>query len=71
MTESQNKQIRQHLEKGLLITPLSALAKFNCFRLASRINDLRNEGMKIQTEIVYRNENGKRVKKYAQYKLKK
>jgi len=46
------EKIRKHLEKGKSITPIEALNKFGCFRLAARIHDLRDEGMLIKTEKV-------------------
>ena len=39
--------IRRRLTEGGSITPLEALRDFGCYRLASRISDLRREGMKI------------------------
>ena len=63
---SQNKQIADYLNKGKKLTTIDALNKFGCFRLASRINDLRNEGMKISTKII-KLENKKQI---AQYSLK-
>ena len=63
---SQNKQIADYLNKGKKLTTIDALNKFGCFRLASRINDLRNDGMKITTKII-KLENKKQI---AQYSLK-
>lgn len=63
---SQTKQIANYLNKGRKLTPIDALNKFGCFRLASRINDLRNEGMKISTKII-KLENKKQI---AQYSIK-
>ena len=63
---SQNKQIADYLSKGKKLTTLDALNKFGCFRLASRINDLRNDGMKISTKII-KLENKKQI---AQYSIK-
>ena len=60
---SQCDQILEHL-KSKPITGLEALSEYGCFRLASRINDLRNRGYAIQTDSVTRN--GKR---FAQYRL--
>lgn len=39
--------IREHLLNGGSITALEALRDFGCYRLASRISDLRSEGMAI------------------------
>jgi hypothetical protein len=61
--KSQTKAIRKDLEKGRKITPMDALKKYGCFRLGARINDLRNEGMHIVTNMVTRN--GKRVALYS------
>jgi hypothetical protein len=63
---SQNKQIADYLNKGKKLTTLDALNKFGCFRLASRINDLRNDGMNIKTKII-KLENKKQI---AQYSIK-
>jgi hypothetical protein len=63
---SQNKQIADYLNKGKKLTTLDALTKFGCFRLASRINDLRNEGMSIVTKTI-KLENKKQI---AQYSIK-
>jgi len=61
---SQNKQIADYLKKGKKLTTLDALNKFGCFRLASRINDLRNEGMNIKTKII-KLENKKQIAQYS------
>lgn len=63
---SQNQQIAAYLNKGKKLTPLQALEKFGCFRLAARIADLRNNGMKIKTSTI-KLENNKMI---AQYSLK-
>jgi hypothetical protein len=61
---TQNQQIKSYLEKGKSITPIDALNKFGCFRLAARINELRKDGLNIVTKIVT-----KEGKTYASYKL--
>ena len=61
---TQNQQIKGYLENGKSITPIEALNKFGCFRLAARISDLRNEGLNIATKIVT-----KKGKSYASYRL--
>lgn len=50
---SQNYKIREWLETGRSITPREAQDMFNCWRLASRITDLKKTGMDIVTEIKY------------------
>jgi hypothetical protein len=62
--KTQNEQILAFLKKGKKITPLDALDRFQCFRIASRVNELREQGYNIKTEMIKRN--GKR---YAQYSL--
>ncbi len=52
MVESQNKQILTHLQAGGTLTPLDALYRYGCFRLAARINDLRRAGHVIDVRIV-------------------
>lgn len=63
---TQKSQIRTWLIDGNSITPIEALNKWGCFRLAAVINRLRNDGMDIITEKV---SNGK--KSFARYYLKK
>lgn len=64
--KSQNEQILQHLKRGRKITPLDALNKFGCFRLAARISDLRKDGHIISTNNVT-----KEGKTFASYKMVK
>jgi hypothetical protein len=59
---SQTQAIRKHLLKHNSITPLEALRKFRCMRLAARIRDLKNEGFSVLTVRVRRGE-----KTYAKY----
>ena len=61
---SQNKQIADYLNKGKKLTPIDALNKFGCFRLAARIADLRNEGMNIVTRTI-KMENKKQIAQYS------
>ena len=64
-SESQNKMVAAWLNDGNSLTQMGALKMFGCFRLASRIFDLRERGMNIVTEKVTLS-NGKRI---AVYKL--
>jgi len=61
--ESQNKQIKAHLQSGKTLTAIQALEMFGCFRLAARIKDLKDSGMIIDKAMV-ENDNGKH---YALY----
>lgn len=51
-TSSQSAQILEFLSEGKPLTPLLALEKFGCFRLAARIKDLRNEGYAISAKNI-------------------
>lgn len=51
---SQTDRIRLHLRKHNSITPLVALRRYGCFRLAARIADLRRDGLDVQTVMVSR-----------------
>jgi hypothetical protein len=62
---SQQSQILRHLKRRP-ITAIDALKEYQCFRLAARIIDLREDGHDIQTDIIeYRG------KRFAQYRLAK
>ena len=50
--ESQKEAILKHLKSGRILTALDALSKFDCMRLGARIYDLREEGHKIETNMV-------------------
>lgn len=62
---SQSDAILEHLKAGNSITPVDALRDFGCFRLAARIDDLRQRGHDIETVTEKRN-----GKKYARYLLR-
>jgi len=54
MTEAtQTRAILAHLRQHRTITALEALDQYQCFRLAARIKDLREEGHEIHTERVH------------------
>lgn len=58
---TQTEQIAKHLKRGWKITPLQALQKYGCLRLAARVYDLKRKyGWEIHTDT----SNG-----YAVYKL--
>lgn len=64
MSRSQTDQIRAALLAGLELTPIDALEKFGCLRLAARVADLRAEGLDIETVTETRN-----GKKFARYRV--
>jgi hypothetical protein len=55
--------IKNHLLTHCSITPLEALDKYGCFRLAARIAELKADGVNIVKVMV--DENGKRYAKYS------
>ena len=62
--ESQVKAIIAHLSnRGNTITALNALQMFGCFRLASRIWDIKQRGIDVRDRYI-ETENGKRIKQY-------
>jgi hypothetical protein len=60
----QTEKILAYLSNGQRITPIEALNKFGCLRLAARIADLRKCGHLIFTDSITKN-----GKTYASYKL--
>ena len=60
---SQRLKIKKWLEDGKTLTPIDALERFGCFRLAARIDDLRREGLEIETK--YQHKDGKRFANYG------
>lgn len=62
---SQCDLILDHLSHGRTLTPIQALDLFGSFRLAARIDQLRNRGHLIDCEII--EENGK---SFASYSIK-
>jgi hypothetical protein len=62
--KTQKQQIKKYLLSKKTITPIQALNKFGCFRLAAVIYNLKAEGLKIVTEIQFE---GK--KQFAKYRL--
>lgn len=50
-TETQSKQILAHLKTGRTLTAIEALNKFQCFRLAARICDLKQDGHDISKRM--------------------
>ena len=62
--KTQCDMIADLLERGFSITSLDALKRFGCMRLASRIHDLRERGMKINACKIT-TPTGKRVCEYV------
>lgn len=66
---TQEQAVLAHLQAGNQLTPLEALAKFGCFRLASVIFNLREAGHDIATLDGVTHRDGRR-KHFAVYKLR-
>lgn len=70
-SNSQRAEIRRYLEDGNSLTALQALNHFGCARLASRIDELRQAGLNIETRwLRVQNRQGKWVR-VAEYWLAK
>jgi hypothetical protein len=61
---TQAGRILAHLRAGNRLTAIEALERFQCFRLAARIHELRREGWQIQERTV-ETRSGKRVAEYS------
>ena len=64
--KSQKQKILEWMQSGRFVGPATAMNKWNCYRLAARIKELRNDGHKIKTTI----NKSSRVK-YATYTIEK
>jgi len=62
---SQCEDIKAHLQAGYSLTALEALQRFQCFRLAARISDLKKEGMHIDAVMVADEDTGKVYARYS------
>ena len=60
---TQAGRILAHLRAGNRLTAIEALERFQCFRLAARIHELRREGHRIEEQMV-ETPSGKRVAQY-------
>ena len=66
---TQKSKIRAHLQSGQSITPIDALERYGCFRLAAIIHTLKNDyGMDIKTELI-KNKYGTKYGKYTMVNL--
>ena len=62
---TQKSKVRAHLQSGQSITPIDALERYGCFRLAAIIHTLKNDyGMDIKTELI-KNKYGTKYGKYT------
>ncbi len=66
---TQAYQVLRALRQGDEITPLDALRRFGCFRLAAVVFDLKAMGWHIKTKMVKRSSHGQ--KRFARYRLRR
>ena len=69
-TTSQSAKVLYHIENYGSLTAIEALELFACFRLAARINDLKEAGHDIQMEMK-KMKNGKKIAVYSLPKIQK
>jgi len=62
-TKNQTNRILRYLRTGRGITPLSAFTRFKCMRLAARIDEMRDAGIRVRSRMM--NRNGKRFACYS------
>ena len=67
--DSQSQRLLEHLKKGNRVTPIEALREFGIFRLAARINDLRERGHTIESELVPVKDRLGAIKRVAEYRI--
>lgn len=65
----QCEQIVDYMKRFGSINPLQALQDIGCFRLASRISDLKQQGYLIKSERVSYKNRLEEVKSYNEYRL--
>lgn len=63
---SQKQKVLKHLKQHRTITSWEAITHYGITRLASRISDLRNDGVAIVAKMVY---DKQRNERWAEYKL--
>ena len=69
-TTSQSAKVLYYLQNYGSLTAIQALELFACFKLAARINDLKEAGHDIQMEMK-RLKNGKKIAVYSLPKIQK
>jgi hypothetical protein len=66
---TQNERIIEYIQKFGSITQLQALQDLGIMRLASRINDLRSQGVAIVSEVVMGKNRYGETTHYSKYRL--
>ena len=65
-TESQNAIVKRLLKAGKKLTPRVMYERYSIMRLAARIQNLKDDGMDIKSELIVEH-----PVKFARYSLKK
>lgn len=65
MKKTQLSQIAADLARGKSITPINALNRYGCFRLAARIKDLKDRGVKIRRTTITNRKSGASFASYS------
>lgn len=68
-TQSQCASILKWLREGKPLTPLLALDKFGCFRLAAQVGDLRRQGHTISSDMITVTNRDGSTSRVAEYRL--
>ena len=66
---TQNERIVRHLEDFGSITSMEAMQDYGIMRLASRVNDLRRDGVPIVTEVVTGTNRYGEPTRWARYRM--
>lgn len=66
---TQCERIIRHLEDFGTITSATAMEEYGIYRLASRISDLKKQGVPIKTEMIKSKNRYGEPTKFAQYSL--
>ena len=66
---TQNDRIMNHLKEHQSITQLEAMQEYGIYRLASRISDLRKQGVKIKRKMEKGKNRYDEQTVYARYEL--
>lgn len=66
---TQCERIIRHLEDFGTITSATAMQEYGIYRLASRISDLKKQGVPIKTEMIKGKNRYGEPTKFAQYSL--
>lgn len=66
---TQNERVLEHLKEKGGITHLEAMHEYGICRLASRIADLREKGVKIKREMVRGKNRHGEATRFAKYEL--